>query len=256
MSDRRFVRARRTAKPAFPSERFAISEALRRDPVYGRLRAGTRHAILIGVLTYANGEGAFWPKVATWAKEANVSSATLKRAIREAEDAGVLIREPYLRPDGRQGSTVYRINLRGTRWITNEPPCATRWLTPEPPCSAGSERDSDGSHERHTSWLTAEPADKVAHTRPTKNGTRNRAKPLNEGAVSDTESQDVARAREEDPLGKTERILAALREAGGADDDIRHRTRAWLEEITDPAEAEFAREVVETFDAVLVEESA
>lgn len=80
---------------------------------------------------------------------------------------------------------------------------------------------------------------------------RERAKPLNEGAVGDTESEDAPPAREEDPLGKTEEILAVMREAR-----IRHRTRAWLEEITDPAEAEFAREVVETFDAVLVEESA
>jgi hypothetical protein len=62
-----------------------------------------------GVVAHADGEGKWWTSVPTWATGACVSESTVKRAIAKAERAGLLEREPYLRPDGYQGSSTYRV---------------------------------------------------------------------------------------------------------------------------------------------------
>jgi hypothetical protein len=89
------------------------------------------------VTDFADGEGKWWHKTKAWAAAAGVSAATVKRAISEAEEAGLLTREPYLRPDGKQGSTTYKLDeaLIETRRLNPEPPCRpeTRRLNGEPP---------------------------------------------------------------------------------------------------------------------------
>jgi hypothetical protein len=116
--------------------------------------------LLVAVVTFADGKGHWWPKVKTLAAAAGVSASTVKRALAEAESAGLIRREPYLRPDGTQGSSNYFLDpelvwpesyrqggsgeshlvapperatdaVPVTRWVSPEP--LTRWVSPEPP---------------------------------------------------------------------------------------------------------------------------
>ncbi len=119
----RFDRAPRRTVRRLPSEGFALALALTRDARFLSLRSSTQAAILFAVLRYADARGWFWPKVETWATEWGRSRSTAERAIREAEQAGLLVRAPYLRPDGTQGSTTYKL----------DPALVTSSVTPDGP---------------------------------------------------------------------------------------------------------------------------
>jgi hypothetical protein len=104
----RFARAPRKTVWRQPSDAFALLNALSGDRDFRKLRASTQAALYLAATRFADRTGAFWPKVATWAAECETSPSTVERAIREAVHTGVLEREPYLRPNGTQGSTTYR----------------------------------------------------------------------------------------------------------------------------------------------------
>jgi hypothetical protein len=77
------------------------------DPRFNELLVGHREILLVGALVFADADGVFWPKRATWAAAAGEHPETVKRATRAAEQAGILQRQPHGRPDGRQGSNTY-----------------------------------------------------------------------------------------------------------------------------------------------------
>jgi hypothetical protein len=77
------------------------------DPRFAVLVASHRHILLVGALEFADVDGVFWPKRATWASVANEHAETVKRAVRSAEDLRLIERRPHGRPNGRQGSNTY-----------------------------------------------------------------------------------------------------------------------------------------------------
>ena len=60
--------------------------------------------------SFADVNGLFWPRKSTWARRASIHEETVKRAVREAEAAGLITREAHARPNGRQGSNTYRFD--------------------------------------------------------------------------------------------------------------------------------------------------
>jgi hypothetical protein len=89
------------------------------DPRFGEMLASHRHILLVGALELADVNGVFWPKKATWACLAHEKPETVKRAVRRAEEVGLLAREPHARPNGYQGSNTYRFEatLVEAAWI-------------------------------------------------------------------------------------------------------------------------------------------
>jgi hypothetical protein len=159
LSGGHFSRAPRRAVPARPADTLAFIRKLLQDARFRRLPPAERLTLLVGAVMRADGDGRLWPKVETWAADAAVSPSTVKRALSKAashEEAElpILTREPYLRPDGLQGSTTYTFDGALTRWGLDDPPCPS---------------------ETKTSWVNVTPldanvrADKVAHG-PAKQG--------------------------------------------------------------------------------------
>jgi hypothetical protein len=93
-----------------PSERLALLRRVHTDARYLGMKPRAKHVLTVAVEKFADGKGHFWPKVKTLAEEAGVSTGTVKRALAEAVEVGLISREPYLRPDGLQGSTSYFID--------------------------------------------------------------------------------------------------------------------------------------------------
>lgn len=107
----RFARAPRRPVSAAPWVRAEIEKRLVADPRFRSLPTRARYCLLVAVQRYVGADGRFWPKVATWAEQAGVSRSTVERAIRDAVKVGLVEREPYLRPDGRQGATTYLLDF-------------------------------------------------------------------------------------------------------------------------------------------------
>lgn len=122
MSERTFTRAPRKPTGRLPSEGFALVLALAKDPRFARLKPSYRDALMHAAICFAGGDGRFWHKVKTWADECRTSASTIERAIRQAEAVGLLSRKPFLRPDGKQGSTTYFFDptLLPTRPVTGD----------------------------------------------------------------------------------------------------------------------------------------
>lgn len=131
----RFSRAPRKPVPIMKSERFDTLRRVQADPRFRAMKASTRYCLVVAVTCSMDGEGKWWLKVREWAQLAGYSPATVKRAILELERARVIRSVPYLRPDGRQGSTTYwlarelvaRLPDLSVNMSSHEPP----W--PEPP---------------------------------------------------------------------------------------------------------------------------
>lgn len=131
--------ARRPWKPnrRKPSDGFALEKALVTDQRFRGLTLAHQAVLQRAAVKWADRDDRFQVKVKTWADELGISPPTLKRALREAVETGLLVRQPYARPDGRQGATIYTFTVRQTSRITGEPPCEpdpTRRITGVPPC--------------------------------------------------------------------------------------------------------------------------
>jgi GntR family transcriptional regulator len=159
----RFSRAPRRSVPAKPSETFALLRRLHADARYRQLKSRSARCLTVAVERHADGEGRFWPKLRTLADEVGVSLSTAKRAIREAVEAGLIERQPYLRPDGSQGSTTYVLDAA---LVHPE----TRWVKPERACEAKS-RVNDS--EEPTRWINPEPPTRRVSPEPPENGRKN-----------------------------------------------------------------------------------
>lgn len=181
---RRFSRAPRRPSPALPSARYELLRRVQADARFRQLPARSKAALSVAIVKYADGDGRFWPKVRTWADDVGVSVSTVSRAIRDAEAVGLLRRQPYLRPDGTQGSTTYNL----TRSVTTDRPC------------------SDHTTREPTESVTGDRLNKLGHRRPTRTGDTNGKNPSRTG--DGREVQGVGRSVTEiqDP------VLRALRD--------------------------------------------
>ncbi len=106
---RRYARASRSAVAGTRFFALELARALYADAAFIGPRGERKQVLLYAVLCHADGEGKWWLKISTWASATGVSASTVKRAIEDAERAGLLEREAYLRPDGQQGSSTYRL---------------------------------------------------------------------------------------------------------------------------------------------------
>jgi hypothetical protein len=100
-------RSVRTSYGRDPVWAYFFCRRLIADPRFNELVASHRQILLVGVLVFADADGVFWPKRATWAAAAAEHPETVKRAARAAEQVGILQRQPHGRPNGRQGSNTY-----------------------------------------------------------------------------------------------------------------------------------------------------
>jgi DNA-binding GntR family transcriptional regulator len=57
----------------------------------------------------ANRDGASWPSIKTIAKDTKLSRSTVKRALRDLEREGYLVRDSRYRPNGSNTSNLYTI---------------------------------------------------------------------------------------------------------------------------------------------------
>ena len=57
----------------------------------------------------ANREGSCWPGIRTIAEELNLSRATVKRALRDLETGGWIVKTPRRRDNGSRTSNNYKI---------------------------------------------------------------------------------------------------------------------------------------------------
>lgn len=57
----------------------------------------------------ANREGSCWPGIRTIAKELGLSQATVKRALRDLEAGGWIVRTPRHRANGSRTSNNYKV---------------------------------------------------------------------------------------------------------------------------------------------------
>ena len=58
----------------------------------------------------ADKDGKCWPAIKTIAKEMNLSSSTVKRALNELCQAGLLVKETRWRENGGRTSNLYRLS--------------------------------------------------------------------------------------------------------------------------------------------------
>lgn len=63
----------------------------------------------VTIQSHVNAHATAWPTRATIAEESGMSDSTVKRAIRELEDLGVIEVRRRKLPNGRQTSNVYRV---------------------------------------------------------------------------------------------------------------------------------------------------
>ena len=57
----------------------------------------------------ANGKGSCWPGINTIASDLKLSRSTVKRALRDLEQAGLMIKERRCRENGSATSNLYQI---------------------------------------------------------------------------------------------------------------------------------------------------
>jgi hypothetical protein len=162
MSKRAFARARRKPIGRLPSEGFALVLALVKDPRFAHLNPSYRNALMHAAICFAGGDGRFWHKVKTWADECKTSTSTIERAIRQAEAVGLLRREPFLRPDGKQGSSTYFFDPRllPTRPVmcdVSSSASAETWsITGDGACSAKDPKSPSVMGDERTSAVTTD----------------------------------------------------------------------------------------------------
>jgi Helix-turn-helix domain len=123
-----------------PSDAFAFIRALDADERFASLQPTHRGLLMSAAIRHADAEGRFWLKVETWAKEFGKSKSTVERAIKASVVSGLINREPYLRPDGMQGASIYTFDRsllpprRPESPANGEGPLASS-LTDEAPCT-------------------------------------------------------------------------------------------------------------------------
>jgi hypothetical protein len=130
----RFSRAPRKPVAILKSERIDTLRRVQADPRFRARIASARYCLVVAITERMDGEGKWWLKVKDWAELVGCSMSTVKRAILEFERAGLIRSVPYLRPDGKQGSTTYWLDPKLVARLPDldadsEPPC------PEPPPS-------------------------------------------------------------------------------------------------------------------------
>jgi hypothetical protein len=103
-------RSGRAGEGRDPAWTYYFCRCLVADPRFAALVASHRYILLVGALEFADVNGVFWPKKSTWAQGASTHDETVKRAVREAEDVGLITGEAHARPNGRQGSNTYRFD--------------------------------------------------------------------------------------------------------------------------------------------------
>jgi hypothetical protein len=103
-------RSSRASEGQDPSWTYYFCRRLVADPRFAALVASHRYILLVGALQFADVNGVFWPRKSKWARDASIHAETIKRAVREAEDVGLITREAHARPNGRQGSNTYRFD--------------------------------------------------------------------------------------------------------------------------------------------------
>jgi hypothetical protein len=92
------------------------------DTRFQHLRpASHRYCLVVAAVSWADRDGFFFVKAATWAATAGVSITTIRRAIRGARAVGLLETEAYLRPDGLQGSNHFWLRVETA--IARDQPC-------------------------------------------------------------------------------------------------------------------------------------
>jgi hypothetical protein len=107
----RFVRRRPPKLIGSRAAQFDLVRSVSRDARMERLSLSARHALVVAAQEWANADGWFYVKIATWAAKARVSPRTIHRAISAAKAEGLLVVEPYLRPDAAgQGASNYRFD--------------------------------------------------------------------------------------------------------------------------------------------------
>jgi hypothetical protein len=109
MSERSFAR-RRDRSPASRAFTLELCRALVDDERFATLKPRGQAVLLCGLVKWSDGDGKWYPKLPTLAAVLGMGVRTVSRAITDAETIGLVSREPYLRPDGLQGSTIYRVD--------------------------------------------------------------------------------------------------------------------------------------------------
>lgn len=71
----------------------------------------TRKAVLLLLADYADDKGRAWPSQETVATILEMSERTVRSAIKELVEAGVLVRKPRWRPDGTRGTDILRFDM-------------------------------------------------------------------------------------------------------------------------------------------------
>ena len=67
-------------------------------------------AVYMYLKDWADKDGKCWPAIKTIAKEMNLSSSTVKRALNELCQAGLLVKETRWRENGGRTSNLYRLS--------------------------------------------------------------------------------------------------------------------------------------------------
>ena len=77
--------------------------------IYGSDVSHRARAVYMYLKDRAVKDGKCWPAIKTIAKEMNLSSSTVKRALNELCQAGLLVKETRWRENGGRTSNLYRL---------------------------------------------------------------------------------------------------------------------------------------------------
>jgi hypothetical protein len=127
-----FTRARPRHVEGSRALALTLLRAVMDDGRFRELNPSEQVAIVRAIVFRADGDGVWFVKTGRWAEEAGVSRATVTRAMTTAAGSGLIIREPYLGPDGLQRATTYRLDqalVAAARRIVDEHPT----IAGEPP---------------------------------------------------------------------------------------------------------------------------
>ncbi len=106
------------------------------DPRFKACSANAQ-AALVFLMFATPGDGRrFWPKYQQWADATGTSPSSVKRAIAELGDAGILHVEPWLRPNGKQGASIYWLDGAYEYLAAENKEDRPRWPSPTEPGNA------------------------------------------------------------------------------------------------------------------------
>ena len=83
----------------------------RLDAVYQMELPHRAVAVYGYLMDRANGDGECWPAIPTIAEEIKLSEATVRRAIKDLKNAGVIETEQRYRSKGGKSSLLYKIKI-------------------------------------------------------------------------------------------------------------------------------------------------